>query len=137
MFRNRDSGGRFKSTSLANAFGRLKKAIRELAKKMRRDEPLGMIGEPPSARRISADPRAHARQFAHDFADFLERCVEGRMHALGVAEKHIGLADPSRALPGAVFHPKGETGGAVIGERFAIDTGVFNPERYSPMVGET
>jgi hypothetical protein len=100
-----------------------------------------MTGIPPSARQIPADPLIHARQFALEYADKLEHYVEGRMHALDVPEHQIGLPDASRGLPWAVFHPNGTTGGSVIGEKIAVNSGVLNPEllteRYGPEVGKT
>jgi hypothetical protein len=99
-----------------------------------------MIGTPPSARRIPADIRQHARQTAYEYADRLENYVEGRMHALGIPEHQIGHADKSRGLPWAVFHPQGIRGGTVIGYRIVVDSGVLNlellEERYGPEVGE-
>jgi hypothetical protein len=63
------------------------------------------------------------------------------MHDLGVAEDHIGLPDRSRGRPWAVFHPNGTTGGSVIGVRFAVNSGVCNPEllteRDGAVVGMT
>ena len=100
-----------------------------------------MIGTPPSARQVPADPALHARRFANEYADRLENYVEGRMHALDVAGEQIGLPDLSRGLPWAVFHPNGVTGGSVIGEKIAVNSGVLNPElldeRYGPVVGKT
>jgi hypothetical protein len=105
------------------------------------EKPPGMIGTPPSARQIPADPVAHARQFANEYVDILENYVEGRMHALGIAEHHIGLPDLSRRLPWATFHPNGTTGGSVIGPKIAVNSGVFNlellRERYGSEVAET
>jgi hypothetical protein len=108
---------------MAGLFDRLKSALRGLFRK-----PPAMIGTPPSARQIPADPEEHARRFANEYADFLERFVEGRMHALDISEEQIGFADRSRGLPWAVFHPNSTTGGVVIGRRIAVDSGVFNPE---------
>jgi hypothetical protein len=125
---------------MARAFSRLKSALRKLAASLKREKP-AMIGIPPSARDIPADPLAHAREFANEYADYLENYVEGRMHALGVPEEQIGTADKSRNLPWAVFHPNGTTGGAVLGEKIAVDSGIFNPEllteRYGQAVGKT
>ena len=40
-----------------------------------------------------------------------------------------------------MFHPNGTTGGSVIGAKFAVNSGVFNPEllteRYGAEVGKT
>lgn len=57
------------------------------------------------------------------------------MHALGVAEEHIGLPDPSRSLPWAVSHPNGMTGGSVIGRSIAVNSGVLNPELLTERYG--
>jgi hypothetical protein len=67
--------------------------------------------------------------------------VEGRMHALDIAEDPIGLPDASRGLSWATFHPNGTTGGSVVGENIAVNLGVFNPEllteRYGGEIGTT
>jgi hypothetical protein len=63
------------------------------------------------------------------------------MHALGILERNMGLPDLSRDMPWAVFHPSGTTGGSVIGEKIAVNSGVLNPEllteRYGPGIGKT
>jgi hypothetical protein len=118
----------------------LPRIVSSLKALFRREKP-AMIGTPPSARPIPGDPALHARQFANEYADKLENYVEGRMHALHVPEEHIGLPDLSRGRPWAVFHPNGTTGGLVIGEKIAVNSGVLNPEllteRYGPVVGTT
>jgi hypothetical protein len=100
-----------------------------------------MIGLPPSVRQVPEDALLHARQFAREYADKLENYVEGRMHALDLSDNQIGLPDASRGLPWAVFHPNGTTGGSVIGDAIAVNSGVFNPElldeRYNPEIGKT
>src|SRR4051794_30110609 len=99
-----------------------------------------MIGIPPSERQVPADPVTHARQFANDYADRLEHYVEGRMHALGIPGDQMGLPDPSRGRPWAVFHPNGTTGGSIIGGSIAVNSGALNPglldDRYAPEVGK-
>jgi len=114
-------------------------ALRRISGYFRRNP--AMIGTPPSARQIPGHPALHARQFANDYADRLENYVEGRMHALDLAEEQIGFRDRSRGLPWAVFYPNGMTGGSVIGERIAVNSGVLNPEllteRFGPEVGTT
>jgi hypothetical protein len=80
---------------MAAGFDRFRSAFRKLAALLKREKP-AMIGTPPSARQIPADPLVHAREFANDYADELENYVEGRMHALGVSEQQIGMADRSR-----------------------------------------
>lgn len=98
-----------------------------------------MIGTPPSQRPMWHDPMAHARHFANEYADRLEHYVEGRMHALDIPEEQMGLPDLSRGILWAVFHPNGMTGGTIIGEKFAVNSGVLNPdlltERYGPDLG--
>ena len=96
---------------------------------------LGMIGTPPSARQVPADPGLHARQFANDHADRFENLIEGRMHELGIPEKHMGLPDASRGLPWAVFHPNTGKGGGVVADHFAVDSGVLNPELLTSKYG--
>jgi hypothetical protein len=100
-----------------------------------------MVDTPPSAQRIPNDPLTHARQFANEYADKLENYVEGRMHALALAEDQIGLPDPSRGLPWATFHPNGTTGGSIVGDNIAVNSGVLNSEllteRYGSDVGAT
>ena len=63
------------------------------------------------------------------------------MHAFDLPDRVIGLPDESRGLPWATFHPNGVTGGSVIGEAIAVNSGVLNPEllteRYGPAVGKT
>jgi hypothetical protein len=119
--------------------GEFLRRITEAAKRLIRRP--AMVGTPPSQRQIPADPLTHARQFAREYADKLENYVEGRMHALGVPEHQIGLPDASRGLPWAVFHPNGTTGGSVIGDKIAVNSGVLNPEllaeRYGPETGKT
>ena len=61
--------------------------------------------------------------------------------SLDVPEHQIGLPDASRGLSWALFHPNGTTGGSVIGDGIAVNSGVLNPEllteRYGPGVGTT
>ena len=125
---------------MVRGLDRLTVAFRTLAKLLKRDKP-AMIGIPPSAQNVPADPLAHAREFANEYADNLENYVEGRMHSLGVPEERIGMPDQSRSMPWTVFHPNGTRGGAVLGEKIAVDSGVLNPglltERYGPDVGMT
>jgi hypothetical protein len=125
---------------MARAFDRLKTAYRKLTELLKGARP-GMIGTPPSKRRVPEDPMVHVRQFANDYADKLENYAEERMHALDVPESQIGLPDRTRGIPWEVFHPDGVTGGAVIGDRIAVNSGVLNPEllteRYGPSVGKT
>lgn len=127
------------TNSMTRGFGRLQAAFRKLVSLVRRESP-GMIGTPPSQRRIPEDIVLHARQFANEYADRLENYVEGRMHQLEIPEHNIGLPDRSRGVPWAVFHPNGITGGSVVGERIAVNSGVLNPEllteRYGPEIGK-
>jgi hypothetical protein len=93
-------------------------ALGRLLGRFRKHSP-AMVGTPPSAQRIPNDPLTHARQFANEYADKLENYVEGRMHALDLADDQIGLPDPSRGLPWATFHPNGTTGGSIVGDNIA------------------
>ena len=125
---------------MARGLDRLWSRFRKLAAPLKREKP-AMIGIAPSARNVPADPSAHPRGFSNEYVDDLENYVEGRMHALGVPEDQIGMADKSRNMPWAVFHPNGTSGGAVLRERIAVDSGIFNPEllteRYGPEIGKT
>jgi hypothetical protein len=117
--------------------GRMRNLFRRIRDLFRKP---AMIGTPPSRRPMWHDPVEHARQFANEYADRLENFVEGWMHELDIPEDHMGLPDLSRGRPLAVFHPNGTTGGSVIGEKFAVNSGVLNPEllaeRYEPEVGK-
>ena len=87
---------------MARGLDRLWSRFRKLAAAPKREKP-AMIGIAPSARNVPADPSAHPRGFSNEYVDDLENYVEGRMHALGVPEDQIGMADKSRNMPWACF----------------------------------
>jgi hypothetical protein len=124
-------------------FDGIKAGARTLAAKLRLKPRPGMIGSPPSARRMAAiptNPTDHAVQFAREWADRLELYVEGRMHALDIPERQIGHGDPDYGIPWRVFFPHGTTGGSVIGQRIGVNSGVLNPDLlinpYGPKAAE-
>ena len=50
------------------------------------------------------------------------------MHALEIPEHQIGHGDREHNIPWRVFFPEGVTGGSVICPRFAVNSGVLNPD---------
>jgi len=119
-------------------FERVMDYAKSWAATLRPAKPPVMIGTPPSARKrlvIPADPAEHASQFAIEYADFLERYVEGRMHALDIPDDRIGFSDRLHGVPWRVFFPHETTGGGFMGVRIGVDSGVFNPELLAKPYG--
>jgi hypothetical protein len=122
-------------------FARIKVAAQRLTTKLR-PKPPGMIGTPPSARKLSAipiDPVEHARQFAREWEDVAETYVQKRMRELGIPEHQIGAIEYARGGGRRAFDPEGREGGTNDSfGRIYIDSGVLNPvlmgRRYGPEV---
>jgi hypothetical protein len=92
----------------------------------RRRKP-GMIGTPPSARQVPADPGLHAVDFSYRYAELMNQHVENRMMELGIPTNRIGAT--KYGFPHRAFWPEECTGGGnVPGRRLSVDSGVFNPE---------
>ena len=117
--------------------------VRALSARLRVGRSPAMIGTPPSKRNIghpySANPAAHAAQFAIEYADRFEVYVEGRMHALDIPDDEIGYSDRAHDVAWRVFFPHDQTGGGVAGGRIAVDSGVLNVDlltkSYGPEAG--
>jgi hypothetical protein len=86
-----------------------------------------MIGTPPSERSMWHDPAAHARDFAHRYAEPMNYYVENRMIELGIPTDRIGAR--KYGYPYRAFWPDETTGGGnVAGRRLTLDSGVLNTE---------
>jgi hypothetical protein len=93
-----------------------------------------MVGTPPSARQIPADPGLHAVDFSHRYANLLNYHVENRMMELGIPVGRIGSSDVDYGIQHAAFHPHDTIGGSNgAGGRLTVDSGLFNPDL---MVGQ-
>src|SRR5262249_7080835 len=91
------------------------------------EPPPGMIGEPPSARHIPADPTAHALDFAKRYAEDIDLVVSPRMIDLGIDEQKIGTADAVHGIWPSSFHPHYRNAGAVSPDgRIIIGSGLFD-----------
>src|SRR5271157_5828278 len=59
---------------------------------------------------------------------------------LGIPEHQIGYPDPDSGVPWRAFFPHEGKGGSVIGDKIAVDSGVFNPDllttNYGKEIGE-
>jgi hypothetical protein len=88
-----------------------------------------MVGVPPSARQVSADPALHAVDFSHRYAEPMDYHVANRMMELGIPANRIGSSDVDLGIRHAAFHPQDRIGGSNSpGGRLTVDSGVFNPE---------
>jgi hypothetical protein len=87
----------------------------------------GMIGTPPSARQVPADPGLHAIDFSHRYAEPMDYHVLNRMDELGIPSDRIGAR--KYGYPRRAFWPEETTGGGNgPGRRLTVDSGVFNPD---------
>jgi len=89
---------------------RIKAALKRLAGRLRAKPPPGMIGVPPSARRVPAipiDPVEHAKQFAHEWEDVAETYVQKRMREMGIPEHQIGAIEYALGGRRRAFDPEG------------------------------
>jgi hypothetical protein len=85
---------------------------------------------------ISADPADHAEDFAHRWADGLDRYVATRMDELGIPTERIGSSDLLRGVAWRAFFPHERDGGGVAtGGRINVDSGVLNPEFNAERIG--
>jgi hypothetical protein len=99
--------------------------FRRILSVFRRHKP-GMIGTPPSARQVAADPGLHAVDFSHRYTEPMNYHVENRMMELGIPTDRIGAA--KYGFPRRAFWPEECTGGGnAPGRRLTVDSGVFNP----------
>ena len=89
----------------------------------------GMVGTPPSAWQVSADPSLHAVDFSHRYAEPMDYHVQNPMMELGIPTGQIGTGDADYGILHAAFHPRDKIGGSNgAGARLTVDSGVFNPE---------
>jgi hypothetical protein len=69
----------------------------------------------------------HARQFALEWSDQLDRYAAVRMEELGVPSERIGSSDYRHGLPWCAFNPHEDVGGSVsTGGRINWDSGLLN-----------
>ena len=80
-----------------------------------------MPDSPPS------DPADHAQDFAHRWADRLERYCALRMEALGLPGDKIGEPDYDGDGRWRAFNPYGRKGGGTV-TGVVVDSGVLNPD---------
>ncbi len=100
--------------------------MRKIGSKLR-PAPPAMIGTPPSARPLWHDPAAHARDFAHRYAQDLDLAVAERMRELKIHDDQIGMPDRDAGINWAAFHPDGTEGGNNSpGGRLIVDSGLLN-----------
>jgi hypothetical protein len=113
--------------------GRIAATAKGLAAKLR-PKPAAMIGLPPSARHVPADPALHALDFAQCYADPMDYLVSQRMLELGIEPKHIGSSDLTHGIRHAAFNLFKRTGdgNGPVG-RLTVDSGVFNPNLHSDL----
>ena len=95
----------------------------------------GMIGSPPSARQVSADPGLHSVDFSQRYAHELDYLVAQRMTELGIDRQRIGYRDHTRGGGWYAFFPVEGKGGSVVGPRIGVDSGVLNPDLFTPVYG--
>jgi hypothetical protein len=99
-----------------------------------RPQPAAMIGVPPSARQVSADPAWHALDFAQRYADPMDYLVSQRMLELGIHPDHIRSSDLTHGIRHAAFNPFERTGGGNgPGGRLTVDSGIFNTDLHSDL----
>lgn len=97
----------------------------------------GMVGIPPSARQVTADPGLHAVDFSLRYADSISYHVENRMMELGLDPLRIGMPDIRNGNRHAAFHPHGRDGGNVSPDgRMIADSGLFNLDLLKADYGE-
>jgi hypothetical protein len=109
-------------------FSKITAAAKGLAARLRRRQP-GMIGTPPSARQVPADPAMHALDFSERYAEPLDYDVSQRMLDLGIDPAQIGMPDYAHNIRHAAFHPHGRQGGSISPDgRITVDSGILNPD---------
>jgi hypothetical protein len=83
------------------------------------------------------DPAEHAKDFSARWVDRLENAVEGRMHALGLADDQIGTSDHKNRVAWRTFFPdEGDGGNVTAVGRINVDSGVLNPDLLIEAYGE-
>lgn len=80
-----------------------------------------MPDTPPS------EPADHAENFAHRWADRLDRYAALRMEELGIPTDKIGADDPRRGIAWRAFDPH-ERAGGFITKGITVDSGCLNPD---------
>jgi hypothetical protein len=96
-----------------------------------------MIGPPPSARQVPADPALHALDFSRRYADDIDLAVSQRMMDLGIPEDRIGMPDRDAGIRWAAFYPHGTEGGNNSpGGNLIVDSGLFNFDLLKKDYGE-
>jgi hypothetical protein len=96
-----------------------------------------MVGVPPSARQVSADPAMHAVDFSHRYADPLDYHAAQTMLDLGLTQNQIGDSDVIQGIQHAAFHPHARKGGTLTPDgRVILDSGVMNMELLSGEAGQ-
>jgi hypothetical protein len=100
----------------------------------------GMIGTPPSARQVSADPGLHAADFSHRYAELMDYHAARRMTELGIPSDQIGRPDPDHGGRWCAFFPHQGNGGGVVGCKINADAGLFDNDlmtrEYGPVIGK-
>lgn len=73
------------------------------------------------------DPAALADDFAHRWADKLDRYCAERMEALGLPPRKIGASDRARGIAWCAFNPHDRDGGNITtGD--TVNSGAINPD---------
>ena len=98
----------------------------------------GMVGLPPSARQVSADPKLHALDFSRRYRDDLDIAIGQVMLDLGLdPHQQMGGSDPDHGFVHATFHPNEQTVGSISPDgRITIDSGIMNPAVMDGPYGE-
>ncbi len=77
------------------------------------------------------DPAAHARSFAHRYAEPMNYLIENRMMELGIDPAQIGVGDPARGIRHAAFMPhESDGGGNTPDGRLNLDSGILNTDLF-------
>jgi hypothetical protein len=115
-----------------------KRIVKALADRWRRKP--AMIGTAPSARPLWHDPAAHARDFAHRYAEPMDCLVAQRMAELGIPDDQNGRPDPDSGGRWRAFFPHQGNGGGVVGDKINADAGLFGTDliarKYGPDIGK-
>jgi hypothetical protein len=86
---------------------------------------------------VPADPAEHAADFAHRWADQLDRYAAERMEQLGIPSERIGSSDHRHSIAWCAFNPYERDGGGIsTGGRINVDSGVLNPDLLTKPYGK-
>ena len=94
-----------------------------------------MIGTPPSARHLPADPELHALDFAVRYAEPLDYHAAHVMIDLEIPRDQIGVAHFLDGIRHATFHPQDMGGSVSPRGRLTLDSGIFNTELRPTLLG--